>query len=116
VTGTGFQGVTFRADVAVSADRRSIQLKMSQKATELREIVKKTILDPDTKKKEQVESPRLESSSTTGEGEVDDGTALLIPVGYRSQTAKADDRVWVLLLRPIIYIEAEEKEKAMNEP
>ncbi|HKB42122.1 MAG TPA: hypothetical protein VKD72_37190 [Gemmataceae bacterium] len=116
VTGTGFQGVTFRADVSVSADRRSVRLKMSQKATELREIVKKTILDPNTKKKEQVETPRLVSSSTTGEGEIDDGTALLIPVRYRSQTAKDNDRVWVLFLRPLIYIEAEEKERANNEP
>jgi len=114
VTGTGFQGVTFRADVTVSADRRSLQLKMSQTATELREIVKKPVLDPDTKKKEQVESPRLANSSTTGEVEVEDGTALLLPVGYRSRIAKDNDRVWVLLLRPIIYIEEEEKAKANN--
>ena len=53
--------------------------------------------------------PDLVRTSVTVRLEVDDGFNVLVPVRYLPQAVKDKDRVRVLLVRPEIWIEEEEK-------
>jgi hypothetical protein len=111
---SAFYGVTFRAHVRVSADRRFVRLKLTQKVTDLLGVEQETILDRATGERVNVEVPKLFESATKGTIEIGDGGLLLMPVRYRSREAKDKGRFWVLLVRPIIYIEEEERARRNN--
>ena len=111
---SAFYGVTFRAHVRVSADRRSVRLRLIQQATDLLEVERQMILDRDTGKRASVEVPKLFESTTKGSIEVEDGVLLLMPVRFRSREARDKGRVWVLLVRPTIHIDEEERARRNN--
>ncbi|MCI0461159.1 MAG: hypothetical protein L0Z62_29785 [Gemmataceae bacterium] len=106
---TGLAGVAFLVHPVVSADRRSIRLQITQEVRELTGIGKTWLLDADTGKATEVEAPRVRRASITATLEIWDGVSILMPVDYRSPTAAAKDRVWVLAASPRIYIEEEEE-------
>lgn len=112
--GSGLTGLRLTASVSVAPDRRSVRLKVTRRLTELAGLKKRTVTDPDTGDEEEVEVPDLTESSATFGIEVDDGEPVLLPVPAAG--AKDKDRVRLLLVRPTIYIEEEEKERKKGAP
>ena len=106
---TAFHGVTFRARVGVSPDRRFVRLHLTQKATELVGIRQERVFDPLAEKRMTVEVPNLVTTTATAGVEVGDGALLLLPVKYRPPGAKNKDKVWVLFLHLRIVIAEEER-------
>lgn len=114
VHASAFHGVTFRAHVGVSPDRRFVRLKLTQKVTDLLGLDRETVLDRATGKRVTIEVPRLFESSRAGSVRVGDGMLLLLPVRFRSPAAKDKGRHWVLLVRPVIFIDEEERMRRNN--
>lgn len=98
-------GVTFRASVKVSADRRFVEMAMSQDVTNLLSVKE----FPFGRDKVLV-LPNLVSSSASATVRVADGQVLVLPVYYLPPSLKEKNRVYLLIVQPVIYIEAEEKE------
>jgi hypothetical protein len=84
---------------------------MVQQVTHLLGINKKMVKDSETGKQVSVEIPNLLDRTTSATLKVGDGEIVLIPVLSRPKVPKARDRVLVLLVQPMIYIEEEEREK-----
>jgi hypothetical protein len=114
--GFGFQGLTVHVTPTISADRRFVSMKVTQKATELIELKKRTVFAPMSDKEVTVEVPDLADATATVVAEVGDGDWALVVVEYRTAAAKAKDRVLVLALRPLIYIGEEDKALRGNNP
>jgi hypothetical protein len=106
---TGLAGVSFSVRPMVSRDRRFLRLEITQRATTLVRIDKAKTLDAATGKEVEFESPNLSRISLTGTVQIPDGNPILLPVEYRPD--KGGDKVWVLVARPFIWIEEEEKER-----
>jgi hypothetical protein len=115
VLGVGMRGVTVQARAMVSPDRRFVRMKITQQVTDLVGMWKHRAVDLDAEKEVTVETPKLVESSITGTVEVGDGEPILVPVHYLPSEVKAKDRVLVLVVRPVIYIEEEEKERHKGE-
>ncbi len=107
---TGLAGVSFLADPVVSADRRYVRLKVTQEVAQLVEIKRAKVPDPRTGKDVEVESPNVREASLTTTLDIHDGQTILMPVAYRPPGAAGKDRLWVLVARPVIYIEEEEEQ------
>jgi hypothetical protein len=101
-----FSGFSFRGRPVASADRRRVGLTVTQDATSLLGWKKQPAWD-EKGNETTLEVPNLLTTSTTATLQVDDGGLVLLPVHF--QTAKAKDRVTVLLVQPHIYIEEEEQ-------
>src|SRR5205085_2532871 len=104
-------GVSFRARVAVSADRRFVRLRMTEEVRELLEVGKKKVIDPATGDEATVEVPSFADASRTATVEVGDGEQIVVPVQMRLPAAQKKGRMLVLLVQPVIRIEEEEREK-----
>jgi hypothetical protein len=107
-TRTGLEGVSFLAKVKVSPDRTALRLDMTQIATELVDLKKTDILDLASGKNVAIESPNWRRSRLPARIELDDGQPFIMPVDFRSKEARAAGRVWVLRVKPWIYIEEEQ--------
>ena len=114
--GLGFQGLSVRVTPTISADRRFVTMKIAQKATELVELRKRTVHVPTSDKEVTIEVPDLAEATKTVTATVGDGTWALAAVDYRTPTARSKDRVWVLAVRPTIYIAEEDKALRGNNP
>jgi hypothetical protein len=73
-------------------------------------IDKVKTMDISTGKEGWVESPNLRKSSVTGTVQFADGTPILMPVDYRPSGKGNEDKVWLLVARPFIWIDEEVKE------
>jgi hypothetical protein len=111
LTGTGLAGVSFEVLPLVSADRRYLRLQISQKIVQLAGIDKTKALDVTTGKDVEAESPNLRRTSVTGTVQVPDGNPILMPVDYRPPDKGSEDKVWLLVARPLIWIEEEVRER-----
>jgi hypothetical protein len=114
ILGTGFHGVSFHARVVVSADRRSVRLDLTQHVTDLIDIKKERAVDPETGNEGRIEVPQLLDTSISGTVHIGDGISVLVRVQSRPESVKGKERVQVLLVTPLIYIEEEERAKAKN--
>jgi hypothetical protein len=115
---SGFQGLTVRVTPVISPDRRTVSLKITQQATELVELKKRTrlaVLGNDVVDV-AIEVPELAETAATTTVDVDDGIWALAAVAYRTPAAKGKDRVWVLAVRPVIYIGEDDKALRGNNP
>jgi hypothetical protein len=111
VVGTGLAGVTFKVAAQVSPDRRYLRLRVTQAVAQLVAVDKTKKLDPATGKESEVESPNESRSSVTGTVQIPDGNPILMPVEYRPPGKGKEDKVWLLLARPFIWIEEEVQER-----
>ena len=109
--GIGFEGLTFDVRPQVSPDRRFLRLQITQTTNQLIGIGKAKILDVTTGKDVEVESPNLRKSTRSGATQVADGAPVLIPVDYRPTGKAGNGKVWVVVARPVIWIEAEAAER-----
>jgi hypothetical protein len=100
----GLAGFRFGVQAEVSPDRRFLRLRISRQVTQLLHITKITI--PDAGTGLDVEAPNLRESSAAATMQLGDGQAILMPVAYRPP-GLPEDRVWVLLAQPEIFIQEE---------
>jgi hypothetical protein len=117
------EGVAFLGRVSVSADRRYVQIKLTEKSTTIQDIDKVKApawhllekqlegADVQAAAKEAVsEVALLREATSTQSLEIPDGGSMLIPVNYRPAALQKKGRWWVLALSPRILIEDEVKE------
>ncbi len=105
--GTALPGVSFEVRPVLSMDRRFLRLHISQHVIHLVGIGKIKIVDPATGKDVEVESPNLRKTTESGTVQVPDGGAIVMPVTYRPQGKEYENKVWLLVARPYIWIQEE---------
>jgi hypothetical protein len=103
--GNGVEGVALTVNPALSADRRFIRLTISQKSTQLVGV----------KKSATGESPDLRSTGTTGVVQVPDEAPILMRVDYRPSAEAGKDKVWLMVARPLVWIDGEMRERYLGE-
>ena len=111
ITGSAMVGVAFEVRPLVSPDRRYLRLAITQNATELVGIDKTKKLDVFSGKDVEIESLNLRKTSVTGTVQIPDGDPILMPVTYRPTGKGSENKVWLLVARPFIWIEEEVKER-----
>lgn len=111
IIGTGLSGIRFEVLPLISPDRRYLRLEITQKSAQFVGIDKTKVLDMATGKQFEVESPNVRKSSVSGTVQIPDFGAILMLVAYQPPGKDGDDRVWLLLARPFIWIEAEMEER-----
>jgi hypothetical protein len=117
VTGIGVHGVRFTVRAELSPDRFALRLRLTQEATRLVGIGKARQLSQTTGDDRVIEVPTLQRSSATGTITLRDGDPLLMPIDYRPPGKGHADKVWVLVARPVVWIQEEkDQEKAGNVP
>jgi hypothetical protein len=102
---TAFHGFRVRAEAVVSPDLRFVTLKLFEDAKNLVEIEAFKEEGPGR----DVEIPRLEEVSAAATFKVGDGESILVPLLFLPDAVKKKDRVWVLVVEPLIHIEEEER-------
>jgi hypothetical protein len=97
------EGFALVAVPVVSADRRFVRFKLTEQATLVTGIKKRALGDGPDGKPLFAQSPVVEDLGATGSAEVADGGTLLFKLAYAPK-----DKVWVVVLKPTIFIQAEE--------
>ena len=106
---TLLEGVSFLAAVQVTADRRYVRVKLTEKATEVQDAYKMRVFDPmDTEV--QAEVPFVRESTQAQTLQIADGGSILINVQYRPRSVQEGQRRWVLAITTRIFIQEEEDE------
>lgn len=98
------EGFALVAVPVVSADRRFVRFKLTEQSTSITGI-KKRELGEIKGAKMVAQSPVVEDLGATGSAVVADGGTLLFKLAYAPK-----DKVWVVVLKPTIFIQAEEDE------
>jgi hypothetical protein len=101
--GNGVEGVSFTVDPSFSADRRFVRLKITQKSAQV--VGVKTI-------PMRGDSPDVRLTTTLGVVQIPDSEPILMRVDYRP----AVDKAWVMVARPLIWIDREMRERYVGEP
>lgn len=110
-TNTGLAGVSFEVRPLVSSDRRFLRLHIRQRVEELVAIDRSKRRDAASGKDVEMASANVRRSSLTGTIQIADTAPILMPVAYRLQGKDGDNRMWLLVARPYLWIEEEEKER-----
>jgi hypothetical protein len=101
-------GISVLGSVRVSADRRWVRVKLTEKATEIEEIRKSKAWDGKSWELD-AEAAFLKETTHARVVEIPDGGSVLVPVQFRPASAQAKDRWWVLSVSVRIVIEEEER-------
>lgn len=112
---TVLEGVSFLAGIQVSADRRYVRVKLTEKAVAVEAIDKVKGWDGRDRKME-AETPVLKESTQSQVRWIPDFDSMLVPVQYRPRAVQAKERWWVLSITPRIYILEEEQEYKYGTP
>jgi hypothetical protein len=97
-------GFSLIATPVVSMDRRFIRFKLTEQSTIITGI-KKRELGEINGQKIVAQSPKTEDLGATGSAEVADGGTVIFKLAYAPK-----EKVWVVVLKPTIFIQAEEDE------
>jgi hypothetical protein len=98
------EGFQLMGTPVVSADRRFVRFKLTEKSVALTGIRKRDLGEIGGQKI-VAESPELEDLGASGSAVVSDGGTAVFRLAYAPK-----DRVWLVVLRPRIFIQAEEDE------
>lgn len=104
--GAGLEGVSFAVDPGFSADRRFIRLKITQTSTRLVGV----------KKTDEGDTLDLRSASATGVVQIPEMAPVLMRVDYRPAGEAGKGKHWVMVARPMIWIDREARERYLGEP
>ena len=104
----GPTGISISVRPEVSPDRRHLRLQLNQAVAEL--VRPNGVKGPDV----PAEEPTLRKTTLAGTVETRDGEAFLMPIDFRPPSKEGSAKVWVLVARPLIWIEAEERERGGN--
>lgn len=96
-------GARLEAQIAVTVDRRSVELTIRQETTELAGSRKKRVFDGEDLVTFAV--PNVVESATSDTIQVDDGKFFLVPLQYCPDKGKK----LFLVVQPVIHIEEEDK-------
>jgi hypothetical protein len=108
----GFTGLVLKARAVVSADRRYVNLRITQTTTDLLAVRRQPLGTGAARGKQgTVEVPHLDETTSAKAVTVGDGIALLVPVHARHARARGRGKVLVVVVRPEIYIKEEEEAK-----
>jgi hypothetical protein len=110
-TDSALEGVIFEVTARISPDRRFVQVQVTQSVSQLIGIEKTKQRNPFTGDEIELESPDVRKSTLTGTVKLADGHPFLMPVEYRPTGKGKDDKVWLLVARPFIWIEEEVNER-----
>ena len=102
---TAFEGFSFAVRPTVSADRRCLRLEFWHEVEQLVKLTKGTKIDLKTGKELPIELPNVRKSAATGTIDIHDTQSIMLAVDYRPE-----DKVWLLVAAPRIYIEEEEEQ------
>ena len=105
VPGVGLTGVSVAVRPEVSPDRRHLRLHLTQAVAEL--VPADGAKGPDA----PAAGPTVRRATVAGTVDIRDGEAILMPVAYRPPGEGGADKAWVLVAHPLIWIEAEERER-----
>lgn len=108
---TGLGGVTVRVRPEVSPDRRYLRLRITQEIAELMNVGKVQVPDAGTGRAGAVEIPNVRKATVAGTIQILEGEPLLMPVSMAPPGKAGEGKVWVMVARPLIRIEAEERER-----
>jgi hypothetical protein len=109
VTRTGLAGVRFEVKPLENSDYGSLRLRITQSVTQLVAIGKGKRLDATTGAEQIIEVPAVRQTATTGKVQVLDGNPFLMPVDYQPPGKENAGKVWLLVARPVLWDETEEK-------
>lgn len=110
----GFQGVWLETEASVTLDRRFVDITLTEHNQELLDIGKEAVFDSMSGKERTIEVPNLLTRSNSMRVRAEDTQPLIMPIDYRpSEIADANHRL-LLLIRPTVFIEEEEKQKRGN--
>lgn len=98
------EGFRLSAQLVVSADRRFVRLKLTEQAAEVVGERKRQFGELNGKPLVAT-SPDVAEYGHSGTAEVPDGGSVLFKLDYAPK-----DKVWVVVLRPTIFIQAEQDE------
>jgi hypothetical protein len=98
------EGFALKALPVVSADRRFVRFKLTEQSTIIGGI-KKRELGEVNGKPIIAQSPVLDDLGATGSATVADGGTVIFKLAYAPK-----DKVWVVVLKPAIFIQAEQDE------
>jgi hypothetical protein len=104
----GFTGLSVEAAVLVSADRRFVDVKLTQRTTDLLKIDRRTARLPLSGRRLPYEAPDLAEAKHSAKVHVGDGVSILVAVRARSHPTAAG-KVLVLLVNPLVFINEEHK-------
>jgi hypothetical protein len=103
------EGVSFSAGIQISDDRRFVHLKLTEKAVELRDILRVQKSDFLTDKKTDADTPFELNITQTELLDIPDGGSIITTVQFRPAALREKKRWFVLLISPRINIEAEQQ-------
>ncbi len=110
------EGMSLRAQIQISPDRRFVRLKFMEKSLELESVEKVSVVEGQNGKEVVGEIAFLKESGLSWVRDIPDGGSILLPIQYRPRAARENDRWWVAQVVPRIYIEAEERERRRPVP
>jgi hypothetical protein len=102
------EGIALHATFQISSDRRYVRAKLTEKSAELEAIEKVKVIVDEAGKEVEAESAFLTEVVQSRVRDIPDGGTFLLPLQYRSPSAKESDRWFVMRITPRIYIEEEE--------
>jgi hypothetical protein len=106
---TILEGVMLAARIEATADRRYVNVSLTEKTTHVEEVLKYKEWDLSLRRKHDAEAPFVRQTTVTRMLEIPDGGSILVPVAYRPASVEARARRWVLSITPRIYIGEEEQ-------
>src|SRR5262245_47085480 len=106
--GTVTTGLRLRATVSVTDDRRFVEVKLTQNVTELTGMTKRTVRDVINLSDKTIQVPETTTVTVASDVRVDDGETIVMTVAGQPLAGKGK---FVLLVRPVIVIEEEERER-----
>jgi hypothetical protein len=103
-----YDGITVRTKATVSADRRFIRFDLAQELVEFRGLSQLRDDDGGAAGRVVAQTPVLRTTTLRASILTPDGQPVILPLLPNADVAA--DRVRVILLRPVIHIEEEERE------
>jgi hypothetical protein len=94
----------------VSVDRRFVRMKLTEQSVVVTRMKKVDVGEVVDKQNLVIQSPELEDLGTSGSAVVADGGTAIFRLAYAPK-----DKVWVVVLHPSIFIQAEEDELKKQE-
>jgi hypothetical protein len=110
------ESISLSAQVQLSADRRFVRTKFSEKSADIEGIETVKVLLDEKGTEGLGEIVFVKESSISQTRYIPDGGSLLLPLHYRPRAARNNDRWLVAEITPRIYIEEEEKERRRQPP
>jgi hypothetical protein len=104
------EGVSLRALVHISADRRYVRARFTEKSVELEGTEKVNVVVDQDGRERVGETAFLKEATLSLVRDLPDGGSFLLPLAYRPRASRENDRWLVVEVVPRIYIEEEERQ------